>query len=110
MMAIGRAIVKGFNIVGIVIMSDLQNFSKRRRGHFVKEILNDPHFLLGVRDYLNGKEFIDFDVADRQFQYERGRQFAAYLTSIGYLPNIIKSSVSWFNTELSKAIVRKVII
>ena len=76
----------------------------------VTDLLDDPNFTTGVYEYVNRIPFSEFKDKNQQFLYERGRQFAAYLTHQGYDANIIKSNTAWLDKELARAVNMKDII
>ena len=76
----------------------------------VNNFLTNTYFTTGVNEYLNGKPFKEFRNKNEQFLYERGRQFAAHLTYLGYDENVIKNNVNWLVKELVTATRTKALI
>jgi len=93
-------------------MSEMQkkNYKVRLTGLEVNQALTDPSFTTGVFEFVNRLPFREFKDKNQQFLYERGRQFAAYLTHQGYDANIIKSNTAWLDKELARAVNMKDII
>lgn len=75
-----------------------------------KEFLDNPAFTTGVYEYVNKMPFREFKNKNEQFLYERGRQFAAYLTHLGYDKDVIKNNTSWLDKELIMAVKSNVLI
>ena len=74
------------------------------------EFLYDPCFTTGVYEYVNRMPFREFKNKNEQFLYERGRQFAAYLTHLGYDKDLIKNHLDWLGKELIMAVKTNVLI
>lgn len=75
-----------------------------------RELLDNPAFTTGVYEYVNRLPFREFKKKNEQFLYERGRQFAAHLTHMGYDKDVIKNHTNWLDKELIMAVKTKVLI
>ena len=75
-----------------------------------KQTLANGMFISGVHEYINQKPFREFKNKNEQFLYERGRQFAAHLTHLGYDGNLVKNNVNWLDKELITAVKTKALI
>lgn len=76
----------------------------------VNNFLTNTYFTTGVNEYLNRKPFKEFKNKNEQFLYERGRQFAAHLTHLGYDSNLVKNNINWLDKELITAVQTKALI
>ena len=86
------------------------NYKMDETEYNVTDLLDDPNFTTGVYEYVNRIPFREFKNKNQQFLYERGRQFAAYLTHLGYDANIIKTNTNYLVKEFKQAIETKTLI
>lgn len=87
-----------------------KNYKLDQSDYNVTDLLDDPNFTTGVYEYINRIKFREFKNKNHQFLYERGRQFAAYLTHLGYDANMIKTSSHYLVKEFKQAVATKTLI